>query len=317
MVWGLVKLHLSFCRHIMTHSKCIKHASWNWLKNVSKWFKMHEKDQCRTGFRCSRNPTLLSDMPGALPWSQGPAQDRRIPGGGGTWEGCELHGFGWAEGLRSGSDGHGSPRDQPGRLFGGDMRGGDVLMMSWWCDVMWCDVMWCDMMRCNDMMGWDEMQWYGARCMHSCELMRVWCYEMLTWWQGFCLHIPGESQHTWYLGGSSHDGLARTSSTTLSGRMWTSALLGNRVQIAGQGETSDAECASDVSSLSVDEQATCTARRHAAVQQGHLQEMEQKVDKSQPQLVKIWSLQQTRRVSSCFSKMFTFLLGIPVSQPLL
>ena len=201
------------------------------------------------------------------------------------------------------------------RRYAGGRCLDDVLMM--WCDVMWCDVMWCDMMRCNDMMGWDEMQWYGARCMHSCELMRVWCYEMLTWWQGFCLHIPGESQHTWYLGGSSHDGLARTSSTTLSGRMWTSALLGNRVQIAGQGETSDAECASDVSSLSVDEQATCTARRHAAVQQGHLQEMEQKVDKSQPQLVKIWSLQQTRRVSSCFSKMFTFLLGIPVSQPLL
>ena len=53
------------------------------------------------------------------------------------------------------------------------------------------------------------------------------------------------------------------------------------------------------------------SHRHAAAQQGHLQEMEQKVDKSQPQLVKIWSLQQTRRVSSCFSKMFTFFWGIP------
>ena len=133
--------------------------------------------------------------------------------------------------------------------------------MSWWCldDVMWYDMIWWDAMiwwdemRCNDMV---HVVWC---CMHSCELMRVWCYEMLTWWQGFCLHIPVESQHTWYLGGSSHDDLARTSSTTLSGRMWTSALPGNRVQIAGQGETSNAECASDVSSLSVDEQASCTA----------------------------------------------------------
>ena len=140
----------------MTHSTCINmHHETDW-----KMYQNARKSNVGPLSECSRNPTLLSDMPGALPWSQGPAQDRRIPGGGGTWEGCELHGFGWAEGLRSGSDGHGSPRDQPGRLLGGDMRGGDVLMMSWWCldDVMWCDVMWCDVMwcdkdeiRCNDM----------------------------------------------------------------------------------------------------------------------------------------------------------------------